>query len=129
MLIDNTAALLVQLQSCRMKLHWLIPPDAPPSVLLSPRYVQLFVGSAPVENCQLIEEFTQFLCDSIGEIEHTLGTTNTATASLKLTICGFDRMIDIDYECAESPAVEGSCYFESGFISVSLPDFLEVKES
>ena len=124
MLIDNTAALLAHLESSRMTFQWLIPHDAGHSISLSPLQLRLLVDDAPVASCPLIDSFKGFVCASIGEIKHTLGTTNSATGSLKLSTCMSDRMLDIDYDCAELPIVEGSCYSGGGLISVPLTDFL-----
>lgn len=122
--IDSTAALLAHLDSSRITIQWVIPPDARQSIVLTPSELRLLVNDAPGASCSLIDSFKRFVCDSIGEIKHTVGTTNSATGSLKLSMCMSDRMLDINYECAELPVVEGSCYSGDGFISVPLTDFL-----
>ncbi|QDT03869.1 hypothetical protein K227x_22540 [Rubripirellula lacrimiformis] len=124
MLIDNTATLLAHLESCRITFQWLIPPQAGHSILLSPSHLRLLVDDAPVASCPLMSSFNRFVCVSIGEIKHTPGTTNSAIGSLKLSTCMSDRMLEIDYDCAELPSVEGSCYSGGGLISVPLTDFL-----
>ncbi|WP_246109492.1 hypothetical protein [Roseimaritima multifibrata] len=124
MQIDNTAALLTHLDTSGMTFQWLIPPEAGQSILLSTSQLRLLADDAPVASGPLIDSFKRFICASIGEIKHTLGTTNSASGCLKLSTCIYDRMLDIDYECAESPAVEGSCYSGGGLISVPLTDFL-----
>ncbi|EMB15736.1 hypothetical protein RE6C_03534 [Rhodopirellula europaea 6C] len=124
MLIDDTAALLAHLESSRMTFQWLIPPEAGHSILLSPSHLRLLIDDAPVASCPLMGSFKRFVCVSIGEIKHTPGTTNSATGTLKLSTCMSDRMLDIDYNCAELPGVEGSCYSGGGLISVPLTDFL-----
>ncbi|EMB16243.1 hypothetical protein RE6C_03024 [Rhodopirellula europaea 6C] len=124
MLIDNTASLQAHLESSRMTFQWLIPPEAGHSILLSPSHLRLLVDDVPVASCPLMGSFKQFVCASIGEIKHTPGTTNSATGILKLSTCVSDRMLDIDYDCAELPSVEGACYSGGGLISVPLTDFL-----
>ena len=124
MLIDNTAALVAHLESSRMTFQWLIPPKAGHSILLSSSHLRLLIDDAPVASCPLMGSFKRFVCASIGEIKHTPGTTNSATGTLKLSTCMSDRMLDIDYDCAELPGVEGSCYSGGGLISVPLTDFL-----
>jgi hypothetical protein len=124
MRIDNIAALLTNLDTCRMTFEWLIPPEARQSILLTPSQLRLLVDDSPVASGPLIDSFKRFVCASIGEIKHTVGTTNSATGCLKLSTRMSDRMLNINYESAELPVVEGSCYSGGGLIFVSLTDFL-----
>ncbi|QDT04478.1 hypothetical protein K227x_28690 [Rubripirellula lacrimiformis] len=127
--IEDAATLLEHLEASRVTVLWKIPPQAKRTIRLSPSHLQLLVNDVPVATGIIVDAFKQFICESVGEIEVTADTVLTAKGILTLSTHRLDRMLEINYDYSESPAIVGSCECGVSFISTSLHDFLVLHEN
>ncbi|KAA1257180.1 hypothetical protein LF1_54860 [Rubripirellula obstinata] len=122
--IVDLDALLELIAAGRITVAWKIPREAGHSVRLSVPMLHLLVDGGPVAESPLMDSFSQFIVDLVGETKHTPQTTLSANGTLSLSCCIRDQMLDIDFDFAESPSTPGSCHGGGGFVSASLTEFI-----
>ncbi|SMP79360.1 hypothetical protein SAMN06265222_13110 [Neorhodopirellula lusitana] len=122
--ISSMTELLDLLRDDRMTIAWEFTSESETSACLSPTLLCFFVDGEPITRSMLMDVFAKFVSESVGPIVQSPGTMLTGKGMLTLSVYRDQRMLEMEYDLAQSSATLGTCVAGGGLLSTSMADFI-----